>query len=72
MMFTFPWNRRAEQAEAEADKAHEKAESAADDWDLAIEVARKAHHQREMNGWTGHLIDIFAGHQTRQVRRRHG
>ena len=69
---TFPWNRRAEKAETEAEQAYEQAEEAADDWDTAIEVARKAAQQREMNGWTGHLIDIFAGHQTRQVRRHHG
>jgi hypothetical protein len=72
MMFTLPWNRRAEEYEAEAEEAFEQAESAADDWDTAIDVARRAQRQRETNGWTGHLLDIFAGHQTKQVRRHHG
>lgn len=72
MTFTLPWNRRAEQYEAEAKEAHSKAEEAEEDWETAIRVAREVQRQRVLNGWTGHLLDIFGGHQHKQVRRDHG
>lgn len=57
----WPWEKRAEQAEKEAACAEQDYARAEEHWETARELADAAKAQRELNGWTGKVLDIFSG-----------
>jgi hypothetical protein len=55
-----PWTRRADEAHDAAERAHRECEETKG-W--ATRVVHELKHQREVNGWTQDILDIFGGNQ---------
>ena len=56
-----PWRKRAARAEEQADRAKEECAEVQRNWMEAIVLAEKSKNQRETNGWTGKVLDVFSG-----------
>lgn len=57
----WPWEKRAEAAEKVAAETEQAYEMVEDQWDHARQLAARAGAQREMNGWTSKVLEIFGG-----------
>lgn len=57
----WPWEKRTERAEQEAFMAQEQHRQAEEHRSRAQELADRARVQREMNGWTEKVLEIFGG-----------
>lgn len=57
----WPWEKRAEIAEQEAFIANEQHKDAEEHRERAQDLADRARRQREMNGWTEKVLEIFGG-----------
>ena len=57
----WPWEARAERLEEEAAEAKVAYEQVEDQWEEVRSLADSAREQRELNGWTGRVLEIFGG-----------
>lgn len=57
----FPWQRRADEAEARARDARDGLDKVKDQWEHVHAVAGETRAQREANGFTNVVTSIFAG-----------
>lgn len=63
----FPWtkqiDKRAAEAELQADAAAEQLQRVREMWPRTLEAATEAHRQRQLNGWTETVKAIFGGNR---------
>jgi len=57
----WPWDKRAEEREQEAHEAQESFIRAEENREQTQDLANRARVQREMNGWTEKVLEIFGG-----------
>jgi hypothetical protein len=60
----FPWQRRAERAEADAEKAQERLSDVEADWRRVRDTVDTTREERDLNGWTATVESLFSGRRT--------
>lgn len=56
-----PWKKRAEREEERARKAKKEYVQVQENWIEVLRIAERSKNQRETNGWTGKVLDVFSG-----------
>lgn len=60
----FPWQQRADKAEADAVKAKKRLDDVKGDWSRVHETVDITRRERALNGWTATVESLFSGRRT--------
>lgn len=61
----FPWQRRADEAEAHRIEAQKRLAAARADWPKVHGASAALRHEYDLNGWTGRIKMIFESYEKR-------
>jgi hypothetical protein len=60
----FPWQRRADEAQADTTQAKDRLRDVRADWTRVRATVETTRRERELNGWTASVQSLFSGRGT--------